>query len=278
MRQDILQSFLKFPEVVGVALMQGRVIPYFYIKEKNFSPEQKLELLRVFRTEALKNPSLSSTQEFKVNDYFAYAHKLSGNMNLLTITTQPSMLVRSAGRNLLKDLLQEDVDRTVKAFEQLTRKVLSPEEPSLPTHREPLTHPVEQQGLEEIPDSVEELVYILNEMSKIVCSYLGPKITSNFWQITRPKHEWLNHFQIKSSSAIEFNGPLNSSVTPLQHLFVREWTNAFMNQCITIVRDLPSHIDKAFSDKKYRKMVSIVPSQYLSKVGTFSNEGQGLFD
>lgn len=277
MHQDIIQNFLNIPDVLGIALMQGRVIPYFYIKEQIFSSEKRIDLIRSFRKNVLEVPGLSNALEFQLDDYYAYTFKLNDTLTLLAISHQKSSIVQSMANKILKSAFQEDVDITVKSFESLTKKVL----------HSPLPKPVisdklnsEKKNAAQFTEelySIEECVVTLNDLSQFVCNYLGPKITSNFWIMTRPGREWLSNFQIKSSAKIEFLGSVQTSVSPLQHLFIREWTNAFMNQCSQIIKDLPSRVDQDFLNKKQRKMISIMPHGHLNEISSLSAEDQQLF-
>lgn len=281
MHQDIIQSFLDQPEVVGIALMQGRIIPYFYVKEIFVSPEKRIELIRHFRNNILETPALSDSLEFQINDYYAYTYKINNNLTLLIISTQDSIIVKSMINSILKSALEDDLGMTIKSFEDLTKKIFQP------TKKESKIHPSQRILPTPIIDidetqvenhSIEEVVEMLNDLSQTVSSYLGPKITSNFWQLTRPKHEWLSHFNIKSNATIEYTGLKQNFVSPLQHLVIREWTNKFMNQCSQIVRDLPTMIDQKLQNKKHRKMISILPNGYLSEFEYLSHKNNSLFE
>lgn len=279
MNQELIQNFLSLPEVAGIALMQGRIIPYFYVKEKVISPEQKIELIRHFRKNILETPVLSNCLEFQIDSYFAYTYKLNNTVTLLVIAFENSITVQSMANNILQSALKSDLNTTIKLFENLTRKVFQANKTDT-TQTEKLStgqnNSIEKSLKEDY--TIEDLVITLNALSQIVCSYLGPKITSNFWQLTRPKQEWLNRFSIKSTATIEFIGSTTDLVSPLQHLFIREWTNQFIDQCSHIIRDLPSRIDQHFLTQKQRKMISIVPKGYLNEVENLLHEDSSLFN
>jgi hypothetical protein len=279
MHQDLIQNFLVLPDVVGIALMQGRIIPYFYVKEKIIDAEQKIELIRHFRKSILDIPTLSNCLEFQIDSYFGYTYKLNDILTLLVIVSQHSIAVKSMANNILLSALKSDLNTTVKLFEGLTRKVFQPVKiDATPVDKITTDHLISiDESLKE-DYTIEDLVTTLNALSQIVCSYLGPKITSNFWQLTRPKQEWLNSFNIKSTATIEFVGSTTDLVSPLQHLFIREWTNQFINQCSHIIRDLPSRIDQKLLDQKHRRMISIVPKGYLNEVENLSYQSSSLFD
>lgn len=278
MNQELIQNFLSLPEVAGIALMQGRIIPYFYVKEKIISPEQKIELVRHFRKTILEAPVLSNCLEFQIDSYFVYTYKLNDAVTLLVITFQNSITVKSMANNILQSALKNDLNTTIKLFKNLTRKVFQTSKTDT-TSTEQLSidqnNSIEESLKEDY--TIEDLVITLNALSQIVCRYLGPKITSNFWQLTRPKQEWLSHFSIKSTAAIEFIGSTTDLMSPLQNLFIREWTNQFTHQCSHIIRDLPSRIDQEFLTQKQRKMISIVPKGYLNEVENLSYKNSSLF-
>lgn len=281
MHQDIIQSFLDQPEVVGIALMQGRIIPYFYVKENFVSPEKRIELIRHFRNNILETPALSDSLEFQINSYHAYTYKINNNLTLLIISFQDSVIVKSMINRILKSALENDLGVTIKSFENLTKKIVQPikKEPEFqPSQKEIQTSTINSNESQAENHSIEEVVEMLNDLSQTVCCYLGPKITSNFWQLTRPKHEWLSQFNIKSNANIEFIGLKQNFVSPLQHLIIREWTNKFMNQCSQIVRDLPTMIDQQLQNKKHRNMISILPSGYLNELEYLSHKDNSLFE
>ena len=279
MNQELIQNFLNLPEVAGIALMQGRIIPYFYVKEKIISPEQKIELIRHFRKNILETPVLSNCLEFQIDSYFAYTYKLNDTVTLLVIAFQDSSTVKSMANNILQSSLKSDLSTTIKLFENLTKTVFQTVKvDATPPAKLSIDqiNPIEESLKENY--TIEDLVITLNALSQIVCSYLGPKITSNFWQLARPKQEWLNRFSIRSTATIEFIGSTTDLVSPLQHLFIREWTNQFINQCSHIIRDLPSRIDQQLLTQKQRKMISIVPKGYLNEVENLSHEDSSLFN
>jgi hypothetical protein len=281
MHQDIIQSFLDQPEVVGIALMQGRIIPYFYVKENFIDAKKRIELIRHFRNNILETPIPLSCAEFQIDSYYAYTYKLKDTLMLLIISDQDSSIIKSIINSILQPALQSDLDTTIKLLKILTKKT------SQPTKNELLLNQTKETSLTPIISAqetlteeyrVDELVKTLNTLSQIVCSYLGPKITSNFLQITRPKHNWISNFKIKSNANIEFLGVVQGDISPLQHLLVREWTNKFMNQCSQIVKDLPTLIDQKFQNKKYRRMISILPNGYLNKLEISLKNSGSLFD
>jgi hypothetical protein len=278
MHQDIIQNFLTLPEVIGVALMQGRVIPYFFVKDQVVSPERKIELVRQIRKSALESSQFSDFTQFRIDEYIASTYRLNNFISLLVISNKESISVESIAKKILQSSLKDDIDATLKIFESLTKKTYQPSLNSLPPPKQTSKVEARLPESEEIPSSVEDLVNALNMLSQIVCTYLGEKITANFWQITRPNREWLNKFIIKSSATIEFIDHEQTTVSPLQHLFIREWTNSFINQCSQIIRDLPTKIDNKIQNKSYRKMISVVPSGYLSDLNSLSSEDESLFE
>jgi hypothetical protein len=282
MHQDIIQNFLGQSEVIGIALMQGRIIPYFYVKENFIDPETRVELIRHFRSNILETPTLSNCLEFEIDSYYAYTYKINESLTLLIISFQKSITVKAMITNILNPAFQEDLDVTIKLFEQLTKKILQPVKTDsilmMGDKEISLSPQVFADKPIEEDYSIEELVETLNTLSQTVCSYLGPKITSNFWQLTRPNHEWLCKFTVKSNANINFSGSIKNVVSPLQHLLIRDWTNKFANRCSRIIRDLPSIIDQRFQDKKYRKIISILPNGYLNEIEYSSSKENSLFE
>ena len=279
MRQDSIQDFIEIPGVIAVALIQGRVIPYFYVNENYISYEEKIELVRLFRKEFLEDVNLQNSVEIKIKNYYAYLFHVNSSINLLVVTGQRNYTVQLIASKLLVDISKKNTSETIEAFKILSKSGSSP-----PAKNTDGNYPsnnnstYQDQKLEERLYTISEWIAALNSLSQAVSKFLGEKITANFWNMARPDREWLHHFRINASAEIEFDDPFTSIVTPLQHLFIREWTNNFINQCSQIIKDLPAHIDQKIISEVQRTMISVLPRGYLNTANVASEKRDFLFD
>ncbi len=79
MNQEIIQDFLNIPSVVGIALIQGQSLPYFYIKEEILSWQNKQNLIQEVR-KILRNKDVNIS-DFQVMGYYGYTSGLFHSKN-----------------------------------------------------------------------------------------------------------------------------------------------------------------------------------------------------
>jgi len=262
MNQEIIQDFLNIPSVVGIALTQGQLIPYFYVKEEILSWQNKQNLIQEVRTN-LKNKDVDFS-DFQIMGYYGYIYKLNTNFNLLVLTRTDIATLKlvTLSVNQLKTTLQRDVNKILTTFELLTRKISQPS--AVANGRNTAFYSL---GVNnsfpaslEVKVTVKELLKALNRLSKFSSNYVGKNLTSNYLQLTRPDLDWLNNFQINRSAEIVFSGVSTEPVSTLQLQSIKEWVAAFIKQCSQIVQDLPILIEEKGLDEEEKNLLLIPPA------------------
>jgi len=262
MNQEIIQDFLNIPSVVGIALIQGQLLSYFYVKEEILSWQNKQNLIQEVR-KILRNKDVNIS-DFQVMGYYGYTYKLNTNFNLLVLTRTDIAKLKlvTLSANQLKATLQRDVDKAIVTFELLTRNI--PQPPAVVNDINPVSSSLRVNNSSsaslEVKITVEELLKALNRLSKFSSNYIGKNLTANYWQLTRPDFDWLNNFQINRSAEIIFSGVITEPVSNLQLQSIKEWATAFIKQCSQIVQDLPILIEEKGLDEEEKKLLLISPA------------------
>ncbi|WP_404786799.1 hypothetical protein [Altericista sp. CCNU0014] len=282
MLQDAyIKSFLEIPVVLGIALCQAKFVSYSYFKEQIQNHPQKSELIKNIRDNIFSSPEDVDFFEFNVKDYHAYVYQLDEKHRILIIVLHENNVVKSFRAKQLQVKLEKDVNLTIQIFKEFSNFDFIPDRFIQCTKEknqklDSVKNHSEKKSEDEI--SIIQILDALNFLSHFVCGYLGPKITSNFWNISRPKNEWLKQFEIKFDSEIIFQGNSEEITKALHVLSIREWTRNFMKQCCKLIRDLPERLEKENINGDYRKIISIYTSEYLSEFSKFSvNSDESLF-
>jgi len=262
MNQEILQDFLNIPSVIGIALIQGQLLPYFYVKEEILSWQNKQALIQEIR-KILRNKDVNIS-DFQIMGYYGYTYKLNTNFNLLVLTSTDIAALKlvSLSANQLKAALQKDVDQAIATFEVLTTKASQPL--AVANGRNTASYSLgvnnSSPAFLEVKITVEELLKAFNHLSKFSSNYIGKNLTANYLQLTRPDLDWLNNFQINRSAEIIFSGVITERVSTLQLQSIKEWAAAFIKQCSQIVQDLPILIEEKGLDEEEKKLLLVSPA------------------
>lgn len=258
MNQEIIHDFLKIPGVLGVALIKGQALPYFYVKEQTMEWHKKYALTQSIREGITKTPEEVDFFEFRVMGYYVYTYKLNPNLSLLVLTDTDiaANKLRALAAKQLKATLQRDINNTITIFKLLTEKIPQPEAVSIVvTAASYAPGNSDNAPLEEVKVTIEELLKALNLLSQFSSNYMGTKLTANYWQLTRPNFDWLDNFQINRSAEIAFSGASTETVSALQHQWVKEWTAAFIKQCSQIIQDLHTMIEQKGLDETNKRLL-----------------------
>ncbi|MBW4577291.1 MAG: hypothetical protein KME08_18625 [Aphanothece sp. CMT-3BRIN-NPC111] len=258
MNQEIIQKFLTLPGVLGVALVHGQASPYLYIKEQTLDWQQKQTISSHILQFIAKATEEVEFSEFQVMGYYAYIYKLASNLKFIVLNHTDSVAIKFLAAKQLKAALQEDIEKTITTFELLTKNISPPRAVSTAEARQASTSGYRSGNTTlEVKVTIGELVNALNHLSKFSSNYMGTKLVVNYWQLSRPKFEWLDNFTINRSGELAFNGGMTEFVTGLQHQWVKNWTAAFIRQCSKIMQDLPSMIEeKGLDEEKKRLLLS----------------------
>ena len=255
---EIIENFINLPGVVTVALIHGKAPPYFYNKAPTIDVLKKQIVSQKILEYMAKVPEELDFIEFQVMDYYVYTYKLSPNIIVLALSTNNSAAIKLLAGKKLKAALQENIEKTLESFKIPLSKFYNQ---TLTTSgiRETST----TSGNYKINSSeslvenikIDTLLKIMNKISKFSSNYMGPKLIANYWETSRPKHEWLDSFEINRSAEITFSGVGAELVTAAQYRAIKEWVAAFMKQCSLIMQDLPSLIEDKCLDEENKKLI-----------------------
>lgn len=266
MNQQIIQDFWNLPGVLGIALIHEEEEPYFYVK-KRIADWEKQALIKMISPSIAKASKRLDYFELQVMGYHAYAYRLNHNFTLVVLTPNEIAAVKLMAANQLKCALQEDLKTATTMFELLTKEIHKTKAVlTTKTARTDATKNSYNACLE-VKISIEELLNALNHLSKFTSNYMGSKLTANYWQLTRPNCKWLENFQINHSAKIAFAGAIVEPVSAVQHLWVKEWTAAFIKRCSQIVQDLPNMIEQKGLDEQQKRLLLTPPASELTKLG-----------
>ncbi|GFE70533.1 pentapeptide repeat-containing protein [Chroococcus sp. FPU101] len=106
-----------------------------------------------------------------------------------------------------------------------------------------ITSQPQTQVITELDTTVTDVIQTFNYLSQISIHYLGHTLTTRYWELARPNHEWLTQFQFNRFSKITYSGEFKTSINSEQIEVVQEWTNCFIKSCSKIIQDFPKMID-----------------------------------
>ena len=69
-----------------------------------------------------------------------------------------------------------------------------------------------------------------------------------------------------ASAKIAFSGVIAEPVSAVQHLWVKEWTAAFIKRCSQIVQDLPTMIEQKGLDEQQKRLLLTPTTSELTKL------------
>lgn len=283
LHDEYIKNFLEIPVVIGISLCQSKLIASSYFKKEFDERLNKKELTINIKNIISDLPKDLDFFEFSIKDFYGYIYRLDEIYRILIIVVHDNNVVKTFRAKQLCNKLQEDIHQTIKIFNDLSEQSI-PNKQFIQenilfddSRKNKLTYEYISKETYDEPD-LDLILAALNYLSQFVCSFLGPKITSNFWNISRPEYEWLSKFEIKYSSSIVFIGDSSQKINPISILHIREWTRKFMNQCCQVIRDLPERLEKEKIDDSYRKIISIYTSEYLQDMNNFSGDSsESLF-
>lgn len=265
MNQQIIRDFWDLPGVLGVTLIQEEEEPYFYVK-KRMANWEKQALIKMISPIIVKSSKRIDFFEFPVMGYHAYAYRLNPNLTLVVLSPSEIVTVKLMAGAQLRVALQENFETAIITFELLSKEIQKTKAVSTAKSTKPEASENSNTCLEvKIP--LEELLNALNHLSKFTSNYMGSKLTANYWQLTRPNFKWLENFQINHSAKIAFAGAIVEPVSAVQHLWVKEWTAAFIKRCSQIVQDLPNMIEQKGLDEQQKRLLLTPPASELTKLG-----------
>ncbi|NET32547.1 MAG: EAL domain-containing protein [Cyanothece sp. SIO1E1] len=90
---------------------------------------------------------------------------------------------------------------------------------------------------EDLDEKLAPYVAALNEISQFGSQYLGPTIVANYWQVTRPKQDWLKQVEVSHTGTITLQDQNISTLNPQQRQELQQWVQEFLKRSSQIIRN-----------------------------------------
>ncbi len=294
MKREVIQDFLNLPGIAGVALMDGRSRPYFCGIAQTLNFQQKETLAQGILQIVETIPDGFEAFEFQFANCQVHIYKLDRGMILLVLTHQGLVHADySTMMQGLKVVLREDIPNAIATFrlfagnitlssstdrkpnahtatltEAGTTNPLSATNPlnngvvaAKPATATTTTQPTQPSAALQAPPpppstaNLKDAIAALNHLSQFTTQYLGTHVVVNYWKLSRPQLDWLEHFQIDRSAQLSFTD-LSPQVylaplTPQEQEWIQSWVAAFVKRCSQVLRDFPTIIQgKALNDQQ----------------------------
>lgn len=273
-----IKSYIEIPLVLGLGLCQSKLLKYNYFKDQVTD-----DLIIQIKNNIFSLNLDNEFNEFEIKNHQIYLYKINSIYTFVTLVFHDNNVIKSFRAKQLQEKFKVDIDATLELFQDLSIQpdlyIALGQRPRLDQNQPEFNETFDYNpSNSELDINIEEALAALNTLSQFICRYLGPKITSNFLNLSQPKDEWIKNFEIKYSATVTFRGDKTEIVKPLKILLLRNWTQNFMRQCYQLVRDLPNKFEKEDLCEKHRKIISIYTSDYLNLENSSSHtENEGLF-
>ncbi len=271
-----IKSYLEISVVLGIGICHSKTIKSLYLNDFINDQPEKDELVVKLNHALFHSSAENDFYEAPLINYHFYLHTLGDQYQFITIVLHDNNVIKSFRAKQLQRKLQEDINLSLDIFKELSTKRTLIGKPISSLIKDHQSNQLSQE-VSVHTVKIEDAVAGLNALSKFARQYVGPKIISNYWNLSKPDKEWLGQFEIKRSGAIVFRGNRADIINPLQILLLREWTQNFMKQCHTIIRDLPERFEKAGLSEEHRKILSIYTSSYLHDQIISNQQNESLF-
>ncbi|MGL5832141.1 MAG: pentapeptide repeat-containing protein, partial [Waterburya sp.] len=87
--------------------------------------------------------------------------------------------------------------------------------------------------------ALDQLLARFNHLINSSNRFLGPTITTKYFNSSRPDYSWLNQFQINSKNHICFEETVSDFVSLEQLDYFQQWIDSFTQSCSKIIRNFP---------------------------------------
>lgn len=254
MSQKIIESFWNLPGFIGIAIITKiEEELYFYVKPQIQDWEKPALSILIGQSIAKTHPKIKYF-EFDVMGYHAFTLRISPTLKFVILTQTDAVKLPSL--NILKEILEENLQSSIANFDALAKKSLAPSgtSQSLLTNRPAATptQRIEQPG-ESV--TVSDLVNILDRVTKVASKYIGKKLTASYLESNRPRDEWLRNFQIKESGEIAFAAQATEPVSSDRLNSFKSWLVAFIKQAARIFPYLPTVIDQEGLNERQKNIL-----------------------
>ncbi|MEE3719422.1 hypothetical protein V2H45_22010 [Tumidithrix elongata RA019] len=84
---------------------------------------------------------------------------------------------------------------------------------------------------------LDELILVMNKLSRFTTDYLGKMVVANYWRSSRPAIAWLAEVEIDRNAQISHPRQKAIACNSEQHHQIQEWTRAFIKRCRQVIRN-----------------------------------------
>ncbi|CAN1213372.1 hypothetical protein TUMEXPCC7403_24415 [Tumidithrix helvetica PCC 7403] len=84
---------------------------------------------------------------------------------------------------------------------------------------------------------LDELIGVMNKLSRFTTDYLGKMVVANYWRSSRPTIAWLAEFEVDRNAQLSHPRQKAIACNPEQHQQIQDWTKAFINRCCQVIRN-----------------------------------------
>ena len=85
--------------------------------------------------------------------------------------------------------------------------------------------------------TIEELLVILNQITKSSKKYLGSSLVVRYWQSSQANNDWLNKFTIDTQGTVSFDGNADQLLNDFQVKWYIQWMKKYFQSCSIIVNN-----------------------------------------
>lgn len=284
MNREVIQDFLNLAGVIGVALINRRMRPYFYGLDTNLNTHQQQALGQGILQVAENVSDGFKSFEFYYVGNTVFIYKLTHGLVLLVLTDKNldikqyrntisniKRLIESDTYNAVATLKlimgnntqpslsswnsQGSKQRLAKKEEDITtiQSTIKPpqiSQPSLDTHIKPVS--VKSTSAEY---KLDELLVAMNKLSSFTTQYLGKVVVANYWKASRPDTVWLSEFAIDRNAQISHPQQKAIACSHEQHHQLQEWAESYIKRCKQVVRNFDNMIVQDCLDTYQQKLL-----------------------
>jgi hypothetical protein len=98
---------------------------------------------------------------------------------------------------------------------------------------------------------ISDALEILQDLIQFGSTYLGPKISNDYFTNSRPTVAWLECFIIKGNNKLTLNGVTSDSLQDRQLEDIQQWVKTYIKKCSLIINGFytmvnPNHLKRLF--------------------------------
>ncbi|MGF1602728.1 MAG: hypothetical protein ACFCU8_12030 [Thermosynechococcaceae cyanobacterium] len=270
--QAAIEEVLSLTSVISVVLLQNTELPYFYGTNNHLDQQQQYMVAYFINNIVETMPESMKAFDFPVIDFYAYAYLLTPEITFVILAQRRDLSIKLLATRKIQAVINEYPDQVIDFFARKHQK----DKPESVTVASPDALAVAEAGSAGF-ESIERLGQDLNNLSQIVCKYLGPKLTQKYWNEARPQFAWIENFQINNQAEITFSGDSQAATLAEHYHCITEWTAAFLQPCSQIIQDLPQKIEQHHVGLRQKQYLSICSQASLSQSSHLDSTEDSLF-